>query len=239
MKLRKFLTIIACFVFVLVGAFGFAGCAHTSNVDAQEALTYVQEVNFAETIGNGYKFKASIMGEDAEAIILLGEHPQAYMKSSEGTIYYKDDYVYLSDGTRKVKIEFPLEAALEDVPLAYRDYVESVKEALSGENDMFDLEEWMGYIEEMLDNETLKTTKTIDGKKVTYSFKGAIENAYLSMSYKIGFTFTDGQFTSISAKYGTKLNKKYTEVMSIQIAPYAGTIKFPSFAGYEQVDIAH
>ena len=235
MKLRKILTAVACFVFVLVGALGFAGCAHTSNVDAQEALAYVQEANVAETIANGYKVKVSMMGDDAEAIILLGEHPQAYMKSEEGEIWYKDEYVYMNDGTRKVKINFALDGDVSDIPQEYHDYVESVQDALTGNSsDMFDLEEYMDYIAQALENETLKTTKTVDGKKVTYTFKGGIHTQILNMDYSLAFTFTDAKFTAVAFSTGSG---QYA--MSMKVAPYAGTIKFPNFSAYEEVDIAH
>ena len=234
MKLKKFFMTFACFVLVVAAALGFSGCAKTTNVDAEKAIAYVQQANIGEKMANGYKMNLKMLGENASAVVILGENPQAYMKASDGALYYKDGYVYINTGTTgvgKKKIQFALDDDPDDVPMAYKDYVESVSELFAEDNDQVSVEQWMNYITQMLGNDSLKATKTVDGNETTYTLSGSVGAGRAKVTYEISFTFTNKKFTSMTMDM-------MSGVMVVNVAPYSGTINFPDFSGYQEVALS-
>ncbi len=224
MKLRKILTAIACFMLVAVGALGFAGCAKTTKISAEEFSSFVAQTNIEEGFVNGYKIsisteKGSKLGE---AWLLFSDtEPQFAMKTNaEGYLeetYYVDGYLYYKVGNEKKRVQFTIGDEV-DSSGELASQLEEINDYFNTADGQYSINTFLSYFEDA-DLSVVGLTKTTDGNKTTLTMK---QDTGMFGNFEVSFTFNGKKFTSMSM---------LMLGMRVTISQFSGTISFPSDLG--------
>lgn len=238
--MRKILALILSLV-VCVGMFSLVGCGdgNYQEVSAQEIMQIAEQMDAVEIdgplmvdLGNGleldfalemsyggYSYKTNLnakfkrVDQNIEyAAILSGVAPEG---TNNASMYYKDGYLYSANnfagGVVKTKQKYNLGEAFDQIDL------ESFSQGLY---EMDDLIEEMQYIGDALKcyiDKSGDTTKI----KIEIKMEEAGETMSMVMKYEI-----DAGYKLIS--YSADVNMGSMGTLTASMAPWSGTIDFPS-----------
>ena len=234
MKFKKLLTVLGCFVLVLMCAFTFVGCgevdATAEEVDAFLASDSV-DVSMDEgiyvdlnTYGslNGQNVSIKIKGQidkDGKGQFSLNYNLGDYSQNTN--VYVSGNYVYLQDTKTKVAIADYVD---EEGPASVGGYVKGIYDCIEDSSEAL-----LDFIKEFGENSNFKLQKKGDAEKGNITFIGSIgTEAYTA---KATIRFDNFKITEVGmeskasmAMGGDTMNMTMYETLKV----YNGSVTLPT-----------
>ena len=234
--MKKFLSIMACFVMVLVGGIALAGCGESDpfskgeTVDTNAVTEFVDATEQTNQFTTGFKLEMDINGIEMEAILTINEGKvEAYidlemagtgLEEIDVDMWVKDDKIYMnSTQTGKVYIDADTTSA------EYAEFLEQVDELISYKDDLS--ETIHGMLNQFSQLETMgagiEVKKLVDGDSTRFRVKYADKEGemYIIVGYKAG--------ALVELVYEVEVESAGQETsMELSIKDYAGAVTLPS-----------
>lgn len=227
-KMKKILSIMACFMFVMVGGFVLSACGNGENISNNDFVDYISQDNVVSEF-SGYelsvqfgnsKINATIASE-GDSLNAKIEYPNVAGIVSPGTIYVKDNLVYFTTAENKYYMELD----------SYNESMQNINELLIYKGDLTDV--IISFVEETTDD-NLTIVKKTSGNKTTFSLSSTLTVEEIKTTNTFEVVYVDNVLNSLSTKTVTN----NVTVTDISLKAFAGNIEFPDFSDYKKFSIS-
>lgn len=222
--MKKILSIMACFMFVLVGGIALSACGNGDKISNDEFVEYVSQGNVVSEfagyelkikVGNAYVNATAV--SDGDVVNAKIEYPNVVGISAMGTIYVKDGNVYFTVAEDKYFLELN----------EYNESVQNINEFLMYSGDLSDT--IISFVNESTD-ENMQIVKKTSGNKITFSLSSTITAEGVKTTDTFEVVYVDNVLNRLSTKTVTN----NVTVTDISLNAFAGNIEFPDFSEYEE-----
>lgn len=222
--MKKILSIMACFMFVLVGGIALSACGNGDKISNDEFVEYVSQGNVVSEfagyelkikVGNAYVNATAV--SDGDVVNAKIEYPNVAGIVSPGTIYVKDNLVYFTTAENKYYMELD----------SYNESMQNINELLIYKGDLTDV--IISFVEETTDD-NLTIVKKTSGNKITFSLSSTITAEGIKTTNAFEVVYVDDVLNRLSTKTVTN----NVTVTDISLNAFAGNIEFPDFSEYEE-----
>ena len=222
--MKKILSIMACFMFVLVGGIALSACGNGDKISNDEFVEYVSQGNVVSEFA-GYELKIKVGDvyinatavSDGDVVNAKIEYPNVAGIVSPGTIYVKDNLVYFTTAENKYYMELD----------SYNESMQNINELLIYKGDLTDV--IISFVEETTDD-NLTIVKKTSGNKITFSLSSTITAEGIKTTNTFEVVYVDDVLNRLSTKTVTN----NVTVTDISLNAFAGNIEFPDFSEYEE-----
>lgn len=236
--MKKFLKVVACFMFVVLATLGFAGCAKSISLkEANKIIDSMSDtslfavgVEYTETDGEGNFYSKILYDEE-------GHVARMYQKDGEKELWTDGTWLYVKtieeENTTKER------ALLAAIPSKFADEKEDIEESesyieMSTKNELKEsLEAYSAYAQ--YGDVTYKKEETDKNLTLTMEIDAKVEGTKLYLQIK--YVFKNKKLTEASL-YEKYTASGITEKFSMKIKAFNGTIAMPEDANdYTDVSV--
>ncbi len=221
--MKKILSIMACFMFVLVGGIALSACGNGNKITKEQLIDYLSGDGVVSEF-DGYELNSVIGNMEINATVVSnGEtlnakivYPGALQSSRNGTIYIKDNVVYFTTAEHKYYMGID----------NYNEAVDNINDIINYDGDLTD--SIISFVNGGIDGK-LTITKKSNGENVAFKLSNTLEVGENKTISTVELKYTSNKLKSFSL-----ITISHDVVITnISLNEFVGNIDFPDFSDYE------